>query len=514
MLTPLSPPVFQSALAEAKKAHFAGEFARARRLYDDILRHNPGEPGPMILLAELDMRDAKLMTAKGRLEDVAARFPESVEVRAALANLLEELGDTAATTAFYREETMRRPDDRDNWVKLAAALQTAGKLDEATAMFRLVIERWPRSVAGYYGLAAIDAALLSAGDIETLRAIADDERVGLDERVHAFFSLGNVREKQGAFDEAFAAFERGNRLRRENAALGQEIPAWMQMLPAGPSVFSSVEQAEQMHADFVRETMHTFSPAYFAKFGGRGHPSNAPIFIVGMPRSGSTLLEQILSSHPDVQGLGETMALSRTFREALAEMQRDPARANPATFYRRVGENYLAALKELGWDGRRRVIDKMLGNYVHLGIVQLALPNATIIHSLRDPVDTCLSNFRQLFGRRNEASYDLGAIGRQYVRYREVMAHWDRTLPGRVVTVEHERLIADSEAGIRHLVAACGLAWDEQCLRFTENERTVRTASVAQVRRPISAAAVQRWRKYEAHLQPLFAALGAYAPAR
>jgi LPS sulfotransferase NodH len=151
---------------------------------------------------------------------------------------------------------------------------------------------------------------------------------------------------------------------------------------------------------------------------------------------------------------------------------------------------------------------------VHLGIVHLALPNATIIHSLRDPVDTCLSNFRQLFGRRNEASYDLGAIGQQYVRYREVMAHWDKTLPGRVATIAHERLIADSEAVIRELVAACGLAWDEQCLRFTENERTVRTASVAQVRRPISAAAVERWRKYEAHLQPLFAALGPYAPAR
>ncbi len=512
MVGPLAPAVFTSALADAKAAHLAGDFARARRLYENILQHNPDEPGPQVLLAELDLRDGRLMTAKGRIERVVARHPESKEMRTALANVLEELGDVSATTAFYREETVREPTSRDGWGNLASALQTAGRIEEAKAAFRRLIELWPEGVVGYYGLAAIDASLLTSDEIERLQAIAGDARAVLDERVRAHFALGIVYEKQQHYDLAFEAFAGGNRLRRDNPNLYPEPPQWAEALPGGVPVFTSVEQAERLHDSFVVETMRNFTPAYLTKFAGGGDRSNAPIFIVGMPRSGSTLLEQILSSHPQVQGLGETQALSRTFRAALAEAQRNPAGMNLPTFYQRMGGAYLEALRELGWDGKRRVIDKMLGNYINIGVIHLALPNAIILHSMRDPVDTCLSCFRQLFGKRNETSYDLGAIGRQYVRYREIMDHWQRMLPGRVADISHEQLIADGEQGIRRLVAACGLAWDDACLNFSENERTVRTASVNQVRRPLSSAAVQRWRKYERHLGPLLQALGPLAP--
>jgi tetratricopeptide (TPR) repeat protein len=433
-----------------------------------------------------------------------------VETRAALANLLEELGDVSATTAFYRDAVARNPESMDDRVKLASALQVSGRIDEAIDAFRRVVDAWPHSVAGYSGLAAIDPTLLAPGEVGRLRTIISAPDARLDERVHGYFALGNVYEKQGDYDAAFAAFAEGNRLRRENPDLDYQMPEWMAALPSGPPVFTSVEQAERMHDDFVRETMRNFTASYLAKFSGGGEPSRAPIFIVGMPRSGSTLLEQILSSHADVQGLGETSAMSRSFRSELAAVQREPSRA--PTFYRRLGGAYLDALRELGWDGRRRVIDKMLGNYINIGVIHLALPNAIVVHSVRDPVDTCLSCFRQLFGRKNETSFDLAAIGRQYVRYREMIDHWDRVLPGRVIHVRHEQLIADAEHGIRNLVSSCGLAWDDACLRFSENERTVRTASVAQVRRPISAAAVQRWRNYEKHLAPLFEALGPYAP--
>jgi tetratricopeptide (TPR) repeat protein len=512
MAAPFSADIFQSMLAEAKRVHLAGDLARARQLYEAILEQDPDAPGALVMLADLDMRDGRMKTAKARLEHVVAQVPDSTEARAALAGVLESLGDVAATTAFYREETERQPEKHDNWVKFASALQTAGRLEEATAIYRRVLETWPDSVAGYFGLAAIDPALLTPEQGERLAAMAADERAGLDSRVHAYFALGNILERQKRFDEAFAAYAEGNRLRRDS--VDPSLAAWMAALPGEAPAFTTVEQAERMHENFVRETIKTFTPPYFAKFGGGGDPSNAPIFIVGMPRSGSTLLEQILSSHPDVQGLGETLAVSRTFRAAVNELKSNPKRFNASTFYREVGGAYLHALSELGWDGRRRVIDKMLGNYIHVGIIRLALPNAVILHSVRDPVDTCLSNFRQLFGRRNEVSYDLGAIGRQYVRYREVMAHWDRVAPGHITHVEHERLIGDFEAVVREIVAACGLPWDDACLRFNENTRTVRTASVAQVRRPISTAAVERWRSYEAHLGPLFAALGSYAPAR
>lgn len=506
----LAPAVFESTLAEAKRAHLAGEFARARALYENLLLHRPDEPGPQVLLAELDMRDGRLMTAKARLERVLARDPGSLELRAALANLLEELGDVRATTAFYREETARRPDAAENWVKLATALQIAGEIDEATQTFRIIIAKWPKAVAGYFGLAAVDPASLSDEEIEIVRAISADTGKPLDERLHAHFALGNLWEARGDYDAAFAAFLEGNRLRREHPGLNAVLPEWLEALSSHTPVFTSVEQAERMHDNLVKETMRNFSAAYLAKFSGGGDPSTAPIFIVGMPRSGSTLLEQILSSHPDVQGLGETAALSRSFRNALADVRRDPSSA-PA-FYRRLGAAYLEALKELGWDGKRRVIDKMLGNYVNAGIIHLALPNAIIVDSMRDPVDTCLSCFRQLFGKRNEQSYDLAAIGRQYVSYRAMMTHWERVLPGRVVGVAHERLLAEPEPRIRELVSHCRLNWDDACLRFDQNTRTVRTASVAQVRRPLSTAAVERWRKYERHLGPLFRALGPYAP--
>jgi len=212
-------------------------------------------------------------------------------------------------------------------VNLASALQTAGRIDDAVSAFRHVVAAWPDAVAGYFGLAAIDPSLLSESDVGRIREIASDGGRPVIDRVHASFALGNVLEKRQDFDGAFSAFSEGNRLRRENASLKPEVPEWMLALPGGPPTFTSVEQAERVHDDFVRETQLNFTPAYVAKFTGGGEPSRAPIFIVGMPRSGSTLLEQILSSHPEVQGLGETLALSRTFREALGLVRREPARA-------------------------------------------------------------------------------------------------------------------------------------------------------------------------------------------
>lgn len=511
MTAPLAPAVFSAKFEEAKAAHFAGEFARARHLYEALVAQNPHEPGPQALLAELDLRDGRLMTARSRLERVLIGHPESREVRTALASILEEVGDVNATTLLYSEDVARSPDSPDAWTRLANALQVAGKIEAAAAAYRTIIERWPDAVAGYFGLVGIDAKSLSDEEIATLERIGSVGR--LSDRVHALFALGAVTESRGNFDEAFRAFSEGNRLRRENPNLYESTAVTLPNYPAGPPVFSSVEKAEQMHDSFVRETKQMFSAAYLAKFAGGGHETRAPVFIVGMPRSGSTLLEQILSSHPEVQGLGETSALSRSFRAGLAAMQRE-AMPGPVPFYRRVGRDYLEALRELGWDGKRRVIDKMLGNYINVGIAHLAMPDTVILHSVRDPVDTCLSSFRQLFSKRNETSYDLAAIGRQYVRYREMIAHWDAVLPGRIVHVEHERLLAEPEAQIRSVVSSCGLPWNDQCLRFYENDRTVRTASINQVRRPLSASAVNRWRNYERHLGPLFDALGPYAPAR
>lgn len=507
---PLSPAEFTARFEEARRAHVSKDFKRARQLYETLISLSPGEPGPQVMLADLDLRAGRLLTAKTRLEPLVATHPESEPLRSALARILEELGDAKASEGFYREDVARTPDSVGAWAKLAHALQVGGKIDDAAVLYRQMIDRWPNSVAGYFGMAGIEPKALSDAELLALRRLTDG--ASLNERVYALFALGTVLESRGSYDEAFAAFSEGNRLRRENPDLSPGATPADQEVPAVPT-FTSVEAAEQMHENFAQETKRNFSAAYIEKFKSGGDPSRAPIFIVGLPRSGSTLLEQILSSHPQVQGLGETLALSRTFQAALAELHAG-LRTDPWTFYRDVGASYLDALVELGWDRKRRAIDKMLGNYVNIGIIHLALPNAVIIHAMRDPVDTCLSAFRQLFANRNEVTYELAAIGRQYVRYRGMMAHWDAVLPGRIFHVEHERLLAEPEPQIRAILGACDLPWSDRCLRFYETERTVRTASINQVRRPLSHKAVERWRKYEKHLGPLFDALGPYAPAR
>ncbi len=242
--------------------------------------------------------------------------------------------------------------------------------------------------------------------------------------------------------------------------------------------------------------------------GGRGHHIEAPIFVVGMPRSGSTLIEQILSSHRRVQGLGEGEALAASIRHAYPYVILGE---NPPEHFRNLAQAYFRAQHARGWGSAPRFVDKMLYNYMYVGMIHLMLPEAVILHAVRDPVDTCLGAWRQNFATGNELTYDLADIGHAYVRYREVMAHWENVLPGRVISVSHEALVTDPETQIPRLVTeACGLDWDPACLRFYETQRPVRTASVAQVRQPIFTTALQRWRRYEAHLGPLLDALGPY----
>ena len=249
---------------------------------------------------------------------------------------------------------------------------------------------------------------------------------------------------------------------------------------------------------------------------GYGAQSAAPVFIVGMTRSGSTLIEQILSSHPQVNGAGELAILDQvagSIRSELPGVPRFPEmmlKMSPADF-RTLGELYVARITQRA-PAATRITDKMTVNYLFVGLIHLALPNATIIHVLRDPLDTCLSCFSTHFTKGHEHTYDLAELGRYYRHYRDLMTHWHRVLPpGRIVDVHYEQLIADFEGTARRIVARCGLSWDAHCLNFHRNERPVRTASSVQVRKPIYRTSVGRWRNYEAMLQPLVAELGPYA---
>jgi len=336
-------------------------------------------------------------------------------------------------------------------------------------------------------IALLRPASVDDRDLDDLRRAADDPQADQSARAAFQFAIGEVLEQRGEDAAAFGAFSAGNRLKRETFTASGLDPG----------------KLVDDHAAAARTVMARFTGERPPR-RGEGLSTKAPIFIVGMPRSGSTLLEQILASHPDVIALGETALLPRLLERGFAVGQ-------PET--RAIARAYLDGMRAKGWRGVGRFVDKTLENYLHVGAIALLYPKAVILHAVRNPLDTCLSCYRQLFASGAETLYDLADIGAEYVTYRRLMAHWREALPGRVIDVDHEALVADPERQIRWLVTeACGLGWNDAALRFHEASGPVRTASSGQVRQPIFTTSVARWRRYEAQLAPLFAALGPYAP--
>jgi hypothetical protein len=344
-------------------------------------------------------------------------------------------------------------------------------------------------------LALLRPEAVADAELDFLRADAADTLLEADTRTAALFALGGVLEARGEEADAWEAFAAGNALKHQSltAADPADRPA----------------AVAQENAASIARVQSLFTRAFLARHAGQGMATVRPIFIVGMPRSGSSLIEQILASHPRAQGMGESGALWG----ALANRFPYPPDApREMDHFRSLARRYLEALEGRGWNHRHRPIDKTLDNHLHLGMLHLMFPQATILHAVRDPVDTGLSCWRQLFAQGNETLYDLAEIGAEQVCYATMIEHWRKVLPGRVVDVRYEDIIADPEVLIRWLVTeVCGLPWTSDCLRFHETPRAVGTASAAQVRQPIFRTSVDRWRRYEDRLDPLLAAL-AQAP--
>ena len=386
----------------------------------------------------------------------------------------------------YQRAAQLAPDDPRPRFNVAGTLQVLGRLDEAASTYRALLDT-PMRMAALAQLAKLTPAALTAEDEAEMAREARQPDAESNGRAELCFALGSLVEDRDRFDDAFQWFAEGNALKR--AALGD-----------------AATTAPQRHANDVRALKTVFTADLLAQCEGRGHHLAAPIFVVGMPRSGSTLVEQILSSHRKVQGLGERPVLATIIA---GRYPLNPLAPEAPDHFRRLAQAYLAAMHQYGWKNSPRFVDKMLGNYANIGMIHLMFPRATVLHVTRDPADLCLANFRTLFGSANEESYDLGDIGRAYRRYREVMDHWEKVLPGRVVDVSYEALVNQPDQQIRWLVTeACGLEWDDACLGFHDARLPVRTASVATVRQPIFNTSTQRWRRYAKHLDPLFEALG------
>jgi len=397
------------------------------------------------------------------------------------------LGDYAESIEVYESvlaEFSRQP---RIWMSYGHALRTAGRSADGIAAYRRAIALEPTLGEAYWSLANLKTFTFSIEDVAAMEAALARGGLSDEDRLHFEFSLGKALEDKRAYAESFAHYSAGNSLRHRLHPYSAED-----------------------NSAFVRRSKALFTAEFFAARDGGGAPARDPVFIVGMPRAGSTLLEQILASHSQVEGTMELPNIPQIahelaggdlgFLERVAALDIDERRA--------LGERYLAETRIQRKTDAPFFIDKMPNNCLYLGLIQLILPNAIIIDARRHPLGCCFSGFKQHFARGQNFSYGLEDIGRYYADYVDLMAQFDAVLPGRVYRVFYEQLIADTEAQVRSLLAHCGLPFEESCLRFHENERAVRTASSEQVRRPIFRDGLDHWRHYEPWLAPLKEALG------
>ena len=410
--------------------------------------------------------------------------PANAGVHVRLGVTLQALGRHEAAIDAYRAALALREDNAEAHVSLAVAQQELGRSAEAAASIDRSLAIDPACARAWFVRSDLKTFAQSDPDIaamETLLASADARRLGADDRLDFEFALGKAWMDVGEPDRAFARLDAGNR--RMRASLGYDVASDV-------ARFETIARA--------------FPPELMRRLAGEGEPSDRPIFVVGMPRSGTTLVEQILASHPEVHGAGELNLLNEVAGSALPAPSPGLSRRTLAAW----GTTYATRVAALA-PGKRRVVDKMPSNFQFAGLIGLMLPNARIIHCRRDPIDTCLSCYSKKFAGRQDFAYDLGELGRYYRAYAALMDHWRGLLPSdRLLEVAYEDLVDDLPAQARRLIGFLGLDWDDACLDFHRTSRAVRTASVNQVRQPIYRTSVARWRPYAAHLGPLLAALG------
>jgi tetratricopeptide (TPR) repeat protein len=421
--------------------------------------------------------------------------PFSADAATGLGLALHEDGDVDRAMECYRRALMIAPGHADASNNLATAHKEKGQLEAALAQFRITLQLFPNhphAILNLSQLAAEGLYRFAPEELAGIRQIVAEQRGTPLDRCQLCFALAAVHGAERQDDEAFSYYRQGNELRKQATRKGTEYDP-------------------DRHDAFVERVITLFDAEYFASVRGWGAPRHAPIFLVGMPRTGSTVLEQILATDPQVYAGGERNELQRL----LAHLYPGPdisalyQKKQPLTLAQDAGaaaEQILAAWKTTS-KGAPIITIKTLENFPHLGLIATLFPNAKIIHCQRDVLDTCVSCYFQNFSFA-EFSRDLTHIGRHYLSYERLAEHWDAVLPIPIHTVSYEALIREPERVTRELFDYCELPWQPGCLRFFENRGAVRTASTIQVRKPLSTRQIGRWQRYRAHLGPLLAALG------
>lgn len=434
----------------------------------------------------------KFSEALQQAELLRQKDPENPQLDMLYANQNLAVGNFDEALRIYRERAQETPNNPGIHLTLGHALKTTGQQKDAIEAYTRAYSIKPDFGDAYWSLANLKTYKFDQAQIEAMRELEAAASTQLADRYHLCFALGKALEDHGLYEESFTYYERGNRLKREEVGYD-----W-----------------RRITAEIDRQIEHCTS-ALIADKAGSGCPANDPIFILGLPRAGSTLLEQILASHSQVEGtmeLPNILALAHRLggRRRIDEEPEYPA--NLAELTREelteFGEAFIRDTMIHRKLGTPFFIDKMPNNFRHIGLIHLILPNAKIIDARRSAMGCCFSGFKQLFAEGQEFTYGLEEIGHYYSDYVRLMDHWDQVLPGKILRVRYEEVVADLETQVRRLLDFCGLPFEEACLNFHETERAVRTASSEQVRQPIFKSGVDQWENFSPYLDPLRAILG------
>jgi tetratricopeptide (TPR) repeat protein len=448
--------------------HRQGRLAEAGRLYEKLRKAYPAHPGVLHGLGLIALGTGRYGEAIERFNGVLATNADYVPALLGLGDALAVLGRIdEARDAFAR---LFRADPRSaaGQFGIGGVLTQLGQFDEARLAYAEAIALAPKNARYHRALAETATFAKDDPRLAALETLAR-ERLADDQQVELHFALGKAYDDLKRHETAFDHWRQGNTIKRR-----------------------LVPYDEAAVADFFREMRETFTAERLR--GTKGNSSDLPVFVVGMPRSGTSLVEQILASHPDIHGAGELLVLPELVDHAALD---DAAR---------IGARYVEAVGALA-PSAKRIVDKLPANFRLIGWIRMTLPNARIIHVMRDPRDSCFSCYSKLFLNGLNYTYDLGELGRYYRLYESLMAHWRAAVPD-MLEVQYETLVGDFEVQARRIVEYCGVGWDARCLRFHETDRAVRTLSQRQVRAPLFASSIERWRPYGRWLGPLFEALG------
>jgi len=512
----------QEQLATATQLFARGEVEEAEKLCREVLKKKPDDVNGLVLLAsiasKMEQKEDAIVLLERAVElkpkfarawaDLAESFSEIEDYGKALdavqrviqlqpdlpfgfmirGSILGKMHDHEGAIKSYGDALKIEPDHMGSNMGLGNVLKTVGRYEESVAAYKKCVEIQPIFAEAYWSLANLKTYTFDESEMQAMEEHVKNDQMPINNKAFFHIALANAKEKQKDYEEAWVNFETGNDLRRQE------------------EVYDSV-QTQVTHDQLIE----VFNEELIESIKDKGCPSEAPILIVGLPRSGSTLIEQILASHSLVEGTKELPDLSLLARKLTKSRPQgikypDAVKDMSDEELIEYGEDYLTTTKRYRTD-KPHFIDKMPNNFANIGFLKMILPNAKVINAQRNPLDSCISSYKQLFYKGQSWSYDLFEIAEYYLEYQRMMDHWHKLFPGEILDLKYENLINNQQDETEILLKYCGLEWEEQCLKFYETERSINTASSEQVRQPIYKGAMNAWKNYESHITPLIETL-------